>query len=60
MTFSSNSTDQPLVNDAGVAPQLVSDEDPYRVLDELMFIVEALCPNWPDRDAFVESDKMLL
>lgn len=26
--------------------------DPYVVLDELMCVVEALCPEWPERPAF--------
>ncbi len=38
----------PLARDAGVvvAPQL---RDPYAALDDLMMVVEALCPTWPDR-----------
>lgn len=60
MTFSGNSTDQPFAGDGGIKPALVSGEDPYRVLDDLMFVVEALCPIWPERGPFVESGKMLL
>jgi hypothetical protein len=60
MTFSSNSTDEPFANDAGITRSVVSDEDPYGLLDDLMVVVEALCAIWPERRAFVESDKMLL
>jgi hypothetical protein len=28
----------------------VPSEDPYRVLDDLMAVVEALCPVWPPRE----------
>lgn len=47
MTFPSKLNDQSFANDAGVTPQLVSDDDPYRLLDELMFVVEALCVRFP-------------
>jgi hypothetical protein len=26
--------------------------DPFEVLDDLMSVVEALCPSWPPRPAF--------
>ena len=60
MNSSSNSTDQPFASDAGVTPPAGSEEDPYRTLDDLMAVVEALCPTWPERRTFVESGKMLL
>ena len=25
-------------------------DDPYRVLDDLMTVIEALCPVWPPRE----------
>jgi hypothetical protein len=25
-------------------------DDPYRVLDDLMAVIEALCPVWPPRE----------
>lgn len=35
----------------GTAPHTpVLVDDPYRVLDDLMAVVEALCPVWPPRE----------
>ena len=36
------------------------EEDPYRALDDLMAVVEVLCPVWPPREGFVDGGKMLL
>lgn len=60
MNSSDKLTEQPLADDGGIKPSVVPDEDPYRTLDELMFVVETLCPAWPRRDVFVTSGKMLL
>jgi hypothetical protein len=60
MSSSANSTDQPFANSAGIKVRLVQDEDPYRVLDDLMVVIEALCPVWPERGTFVDAGKMLL
>lgn len=60
MSSSDKPTDQPFADDAGIKVPIVPDEDPYRTLDELMAVVEALCPVWPERGAFVDSGKMLL
>jgi hypothetical protein len=60
MSSSTNSTDQPFANDGGIARPVASEEDPYRTLDDLMAVVEALCPNWPERGVFAESGKMLM
>lgn len=35
-------------------------EDAFRVLDDLMAVVEALCPRWPARETFTASGTMLL
>jgi hypothetical protein len=34
--------------------------DPFRALDDLMVVVEALCPVWPDRPTFEGSMHFLL
>lgn len=35
----------------GAAPrEPVPVDDPYRVLDDLMAVIEALCPVWPPRE----------
>ena len=42
------------------APVLGEDGDPYRALDDLMAVVEALCPEWPPRPGFMNGGRMLL
>ena len=32
--------------------KIESDRDPYETLDDLMTVVEALCPEWPRREPF--------
>lgn len=34
--------------------------DPFVALDDLMVVVEALCPVWPDRPTFEGSTRFLL
>lgn len=52
---------QPIVADGGLAPPAVSSAgDPWRALDELMVVVQALCPVWPDRPTFESSTRFLL
>lgn len=60
MNSSSKSTDQPLAEDGGIALPSEHYDDPYRELDDLMAVVEELCPVWPERGEFVTSGKMLL
>jgi len=60
MNSSANSPDPPFAIDAGIEVPIVPDEDPYRALDELMAVVEELCPVWLEREAFFDSGKMLL
>ena len=63
MTSSGNSTslkDAPLAADGGLALPATCAEDPFRALDDLMAVVEALCPIWPQRGPFAEGHKMLL
>ncbi len=52
--------DLPIAGDGGVHVPVTAPEDPYRTLDDLMAVVEALCPKWPTRGTFVRADKMLL
>jgi hypothetical protein len=60
MNSSDTLADQPCVNGGGIEVMVPPDDDPYRALDELMAVVEALCPEWPERGVFVHSEKMLL
>lgn len=57
---SSRPPDQPLSNGAGIETPRIPEDDPYRALDELMAVIEILCPEWPERGTFVDSGKMLL
>ncbi len=52
--------DAPLAAEGGLALPAARAEDRFRALDELMAVVEALCPTWPQRDPFVTGDKMRL
>lgn len=52
---------QPLVDRIGLPTVVLEpDQDPFRTLDELMVVVEALCPVWPDRPTFEHSTIFLL
>ncbi len=52
--------DQPIVGDCGIPVPVTASQDPYRTLDDLMAVVEALCPRWPMRGTFAGADEMLL
>ena len=45
---------------AGIDVAVRVEEDPYRTLDDLMAVVEALCPVWPSRAGFSGGGRMLL
>lgn len=45
--------DQPIANHAGIeGPPSIGDRDPFEVLDEMMVVIEQLCPVWPERETF--------
>jgi hypothetical protein len=52
-------SDQPFAADGGVSVPAQVD-DPFRALDDLMAVVETLCPTWPARPVFADTDRMLL
>lgn len=60
MSSFETSPEPPLAGDSGIYVSATSPEDPYRTLDDLMAVVEALCPTWPLRATFVSADEMLL
>jgi hypothetical protein len=60
MSSSRKRADQPIAAAAGIDATPVAEDDPYRALDELMEVVEALCPDWPSREPFVAHARMLL
>jgi hypothetical protein len=49
---SSSSTRNPLSSDGGDSSPLTDTQDPFEVLDDLMQVIEALCPTWPERELF--------
>lgn len=55
MSSSEKSTDAPIVADGGVAPALAAPADPFQALDDLMAVVEELCPVWPPRPIFTNE-----
>lgn len=60
MTYSAKSTEQPFAADGGIGRVRKREQDPFRALDDLMVVVEALCPAWPQRKPFESTDEMRL
>ena len=52
--------ESPFAAEGGLRSQPPVAGDPYEALDELMAVVEALCPVWPQRPAFTPDCRMLL
>jgi hypothetical protein len=50
----------PLAGAGGVVVAVNSEREPYEALDELMNVIEALCPRWPPRGIFSSTGKFLL
>ena len=42
----------PLASSGGISPRPTDARNPFEVLDDLMQVVEALCPAWPQRELF--------
>ncbi len=49
------STEIPLFSEGGLAASGSREGDPYEALDDLMVVVEALCPVWPYRGRFMST-----
>lgn len=60
MSSSAKSTEAPLAAGAGIDVAPTVPDDPYEALDDLMAVVEALCPVWPKRPPFAGGTKMVL
>lgn len=60
MNSSVKSDESPIAAEGGMTTPPRADEDPYRTLDDLMAVVEALCPVWPPRNSFRPGGRMLL
>lgn len=52
---------QPFAAEGGVThvPAATS-RDPFEALDDLMTVIEALCPVWPSREIFSSTDRFLI
>jgi hypothetical protein len=52
---------QPFAADGGMtyAPT-ATNRDPFETLDDLMTVIEALCPVWPNREIFSSTDRFLI
>ena len=55
MNFSSKLNNHPLLAEGGVTEPIPPAADPFAALDDLMKVVEALCPRWPEREPFREG-----
>jgi hypothetical protein len=60
MSSSEKPPDPPFVAEAGIRSPVARSEDGLRELDDLMVVVEALCPRWPPREPFAPSTTLLL
>lgn len=50
----------PIAAEGGLPAAAPCGDDPWRALDELMVVVEALCPVWPERATFRGDARFLL
>jgi hypothetical protein len=55
-----NPAEAPFAAEGGIDSPVEVTGDPYAALDELMAVVEAICPEWPQRETFRDGGKMLL
>ena len=53
-------TGQPLAGGDVIDNLPKSGRAPYEQFDDLMKVIEELCPEWPDRETFKDSDVFLL
>jgi hypothetical protein len=60
MDSSKKSTDAPILAAGGIEWAPRPTPDPFRELDDLMAVVEVLCPIWPTRKVFTHLNQMLL
>ena len=60
MTSLPKSNDPPFAAGGGLAAPPFVGEDPYQTLDDLMSVVEALCPVWSPRAVFSPDNVMLM
>ena len=46
---------QPLASEGGISESPADARGPFEVLDDLMQVIEALCPTYPQRDTFPDG-----
>ncbi len=51
---------QVIARDGGLPRTTEPTRDPYEWLDDLMAVVDELCPRWPERDIFSDQNLFLL
>lgn len=53
---------QPFAADGGIThlPAKATSRDPFEALDDLMTVIEALCPVWPNRAIFSSTGRFLI
>jgi hypothetical protein len=60
MKSSGKSPSPPFAAEGGIRAEPIAAQDPYETLDDLMSVVESLCPVWPVRKTFESTAVMLL
>jgi len=60
MNSSDNPKEFPFIAEGGVAYTADVTRDPFEALDDLMTVVEALCPVWPPRGPTKDGDYWLI
>jgi hypothetical protein len=51
----------PIAADGGITHvPAAATRDPFEALDDLMTVIEALCPVWPHREIFSSADRFLI
>jgi len=60
MSYCENSDDVPVVAEGGLKASPTPANDPFEALDDLMVVVEALCPRWPARPTFRDTGRFRL
>jgi hypothetical protein len=57
---SGREADQPPTLKGGIASSPICAREPYEALDDLMVVIEQLCPRWPRRGTFKADGLWLL
>lgn len=60
MTYCEKPAEPNFVREGGIMVPIDTRRDPFEALDDLMAVVEVLCPVWPQREAFTSGSQFLL